>query len=36
MLDRLHVTHMITEGETTVVEDMIAMLRSREYRHARV
>ncbi|MGO1976649.1 DUF58 domain-containing protein [Brachybacterium tyrofermentans] len=35
MLDRLHVTHMVTEGETTVVDDMIAMLRSREYRHAR-
>ena len=35
MLDRLHVSHMITSGETTVVEDMIAMLRSREYRHAR-
>ncbi|GAA1487306.1 DUF58 domain-containing protein [Brachybacterium sacelli] len=35
MLDRLHVSHMITSGETTVVEDMIAMLQSREYRHAR-
>lgn len=35
MLDRLHLTHVITEGESTVVEDMIAMLRSREYRHAR-
>lgn len=35
MLDRLHVSHMITSGETTVVEDMIALLRSREYRHAR-
>ncbi|GAA1483332.1 DUF58 domain-containing protein [Brachybacterium fresconis] len=35
MLDRLHVSHMVTSGETTVVEDMIAMLRAREYRHAR-
>ncbi|MFC0673397.1 DUF58 domain-containing protein [Brachybacterium hainanense] len=35
MLDRLHVTHVLTAGETTVVPDMIAMLRAREYRHAR-
>ncbi|MBB5831119.1 DUF58 domain-containing protein [Brachybacterium aquaticum] len=35
MLDRLHVSHLLTRGESTVVEDMIAMLRSREYRHAR-
>ncbi|MGY5764882.1 DUF58 domain-containing protein [Brachybacterium sp. DNPG3] len=35
MLDRLHITHVLTQGESTVVEDMIAMLRSREYRHAR-
>lgn len=35
MLDRLHVTHVLTAGESTVVEDMIAMLRSREYRHGR-
>lgn len=36
MLDRLHVSHVLTRGESTVVEDMIAMLRAREYRHARV
>lgn len=36
MLDRLHVTHVLTRGESTVVEDMIAMLRAREYRHAGV
>ena len=35
MLDRLHITHLLTQGETTVVDDMIALLRSREYRHAR-
>ena len=35
MLDRLHVTHMLTAGETTVVDDMVTMLRSREFRHAR-
>lgn len=35
MLDRLHVTHMLTAGETTVIDDMVTMLRSREYRHAR-
>ena len=35
MLDRLHITNLLTQGETTVVEDMIAMLRAREYRHAR-
>jgi len=34
MLDRLHITHMLTQGETTVVDDMIALLRSREYRNA--
>lgn len=34
MLDRLHISHLLTQGETTVVEDMIAMLRAREYRHA--
>ncbi|HEX7351771.1 DUF58 domain-containing protein [Brachybacterium sp.] len=35
MLDRLHVSHMLTQGETTVVDDMIALLRAREYRNAR-
>lgn len=35
MLDRLHITHVLTQGETTVVDDMVAMLRAREYRHAR-
>ena len=35
MLDRLHISHVLTQGETTVVEDMITMLRTREYRHAR-
>lgn len=35
MLDRLHISHVLTAGESTVVEDMIAMLRAREYRHAR-
>lgn len=35
MLDRLHITHVLTQGESTVVEDMITMLRTREYRHAR-
>ena len=35
MLDRLHISHLLTQGESTVVEDMIALLRSREYRHAR-
>ncbi|MEE1617105.1 DUF58 domain-containing protein [Brachybacterium sp. J144] len=35
MLDRLHITHVLAQGETTVVDDMVAMLRSREYRHAR-
>ena len=35
MLDRLHISHMLTQGESTVVDDMIALLRSREYRHAR-
>ncbi|MGP9539402.1 DUF58 domain-containing protein [Brachybacterium sp. AOP43-C2-M15] len=34
MLDRLHISHMLTQGETTVVDDMIALLRAREYRHA--
>lgn len=35
MLDRLHISHMLTQGESTVVDDMVAMLRSREYRHGR-
>lgn len=35
MLDRLHITHLLTEGESTVVDDMVAMLRAREFRHAR-
>ena len=35
MLDRLHISHLLTQGETTVVEDLIALLRAREYRHAR-
>jgi len=35
MLDRLHISHMLTQGESTVVDDMIALLRSREYRRAR-
>ena len=34
MLDRLHITHVLTQGETTVIDDMIGMLRAREYRHA--
>ncbi len=34
MLDRLHISHVLTQGESTVVEDMVSMLRSREYRHA--
>lgn len=34
MLDRLHVSHVLTQGETTVVDDIVAMLRAREYRHA--
>jgi uncharacterized protein (DUF58 family) len=34
MLDRLHITHVLTAGESTVVDDMVAMLREREYRHA--
>ena len=33
MLDRLHLTHVLTQGESTVVEDMVQMLREREYRH---
>src|SRR5699024_2213470 len=33
MMDRLHISHLLTQGETTVVDDMIAMLRAREYRH---
>lgn len=33
MLERLHISQVLTRGETTVVDDMIAMLRSREYRH---
>lgn len=35
MLDRLHISHLLTQGETTVVDDLIALLRQREYRHAR-
>ena len=35
MLDRLHISHLLTQGETTVVDDLIALLRSREYRDAR-
>lgn len=35
MLDRLHVSHLLTRGDSTVVDDMITMLREREYRHAR-
>lgn len=35
MLDRLHLTHLVTQGESTVVDDMVTMLRSREFRHAR-
>ncbi|MFE5775471.1 MULTISPECIES: DUF58 domain-containing protein [Brachybacterium] len=35
MLDSLHITHLLTAGDSTVVDDMIAMLREREYRHAR-
>jgi uncharacterized protein (DUF58 family) len=34
MLDRLHITHVLTAGEKTVTDDMIAMLRAREFRHA--
>lgn len=34
MLDRLHISHVLTQGETTVIDDMIGMLRAREYRHA--
>lgn len=34
MLDHLHITHLLTQGATAVVDDMIAMLRRREYRHA--
>lgn len=33
MLEHLHVTHMLTRGATTIVDDMIQMLRRREYRH---
>lgn len=36
MLDRLHVSHVLTQGESTVVDDMVTMLRAREYRHAAV
>lgn len=35
MLDGLHVTHVLTRGATTVVEDMISTLRRREHRRAR-
>ncbi|MDO5661684.1 MAG: DUF58 domain-containing protein [Brachybacterium sp.] len=34
MLDSLHLTHLLTDGEDSVVEDMIAMLRRKEYRRA--
>src|SRR5699024_12281868 len=33
MMDRLHISHLPTQGETTAVDDMIAMLRAREDRH---
>lgn len=33
MLDRLRIPHVLTQGETTVVEDMLTMLRRRESRH---
>jgi uncharacterized protein (DUF58 family) len=36
MLDRLHISHVLTAGETTVTDDMVAMLRAREFRHAAV
>lgn len=36
MLDRLHVSHLLTAGESTVIDDMISMLRRREFRHAAV
>lgn len=35
MLDGLHITHVLTQGATTVVDDMISTLRRREYRRAR-
>ena len=35
MLDRLHLSHVLSTGETTVIDDMVTMLRSREFRHAR-
>jgi uncharacterized protein (DUF58 family) len=35
MLDRLHVTHLLSAGDGAIVEDMVAMLRAREYRHVR-
>lgn len=34
MLDHLHVSHLLTQGATTVVDDMISMLRRRENSHA--
>lgn len=36
MLDRLHISHVLTAGESTVTDDMVAMLRAREFRHAAV
>ena len=35
MLDRLHLSHVLSTGETAVIDDMVTMLRSREFRHAR-
>lgn len=35
MLDALHVTHVLTAGDSAVVADVIAMLRAKEHRHAR-
>ncbi|UYG15989.1 DUF58 domain-containing protein [Brachybacterium huguangmaarense] len=32
MLDHLHVSHLVTQGETTVVDDMVTLLRRREFR----
>ena len=34
MLDHLHVSHLVTQGETTVVDDMVRMLRRREHSRA--
>src|SRR5699024_7149572 len=33
MMDGLDIRHLLSKGESTVVDDMIAMLRAREYRH---